>query len=139
MPFPLQKYAIATGWNVALGSLTNWENLSASGVYFKPVRGWGNYQDGIDRVRGDGLTGSDGDPSTAWDWVCYHAQYVYVRTTILNGSRSGKVTIYTVTDTPNTFVRMNAILILPQLTAIDWVGRKTRTIRLPFTRLEASS
>lgn len=139
MPFPLQKHLIAAGWNVALNSMTNWENLSVNGVYFKPVRSWGNFNDGVDRIRSDKRLYSEGEASTAWDWIGYHFQYAYLSTTYCNGGRSGKVTIYTLTNQPNTFARYNAMMILPRIDGIDWAGRVTRLIKIPFLDLEASS
>ena len=102
MPFPVQKHAIGVGYGVALASLTNWENLSASGLFFPGVRSWGNYRAGIARVRQDGTTYIAGSPSTAWDTLLWHVQYRYIQTTYCNSGFSGKVTIYTITNTPLT-------------------------------------
>lgn len=139
-PFPLQKHAIAGGHNVALNLLNLWEHHSVSGRYFLPVRSWGNYRKGIIRLRQDGKVARVGDPSTAWDWLCYHTQYKYLSTAYCNNDLTGNVTIYTITDTPNTFVRLNAILRLPDIPDIAWRGRQTQQlIRLEFSRLETPS
>jgi hypothetical protein len=137
MVFALQKHAIATGWNVALNSLTNWEAQSVNGIYFVGLRSWGNYRAGVSRLLSTGMTYIAGEPSTAWNTLLWHIHYRYIQTTYCNSAFSGKVTIYTITTTPSTYARFNAILTIPQLSEIDWVGRKTRAVQLQLTRLEA--
>jgi hypothetical protein len=139
MVFALQKHAIGVGYGVALASLTNWEAIVPSGtVRFNPVKSWGNYSPGILRKNSLGRVVTIGDPSTRWEWTgVYNKQFRYVMTTYCNSGYDGLVTIYTITDTPQTYARFNAILTLPQLTELDWRGRATRTVRLEFTRMEA--
>lgn len=136
MVFVLQKHAIGVGHGVALNSLTNWERLTAGGVYFRPVRSWGNYNDGVDRIRQDGRLYQTGEQSTAWDWICYHLQYAYVSTTYCNGGRDGDVTIYTITNTPQTYARFNAHLVLPKISETSWRGRAAK-LRIELLDLDA--
>lgn len=139
MAFPLQKHAIGVGYGVALASLVNWETITPGGtVPFSPVKAWGNYTKGVKRVRQDGMLYIAGDDSLGWLWTgVYHKQFAYVMTTYCNGGYTGKVTIYTITETPDTYARFNAILTLPLLSELDWQGRATRTVSLLFSRLAA--
>jgi hypothetical protein len=138
MVFALQKHAIGVGYGVALASLVNWESITPTGtVHFNPVKSWGNYKDGVPRKNSVGRIVMMGEKSTAWDWTgVYNKQFRYVMDTYCNGMYDGLVTIYTITSTPQTYARFNAILTLPQLTDVDWQGRATRRVRIELTRLE---
>lgn len=139
MVFALQKHAIGVGHGVALASLTNWESIKPTGApYFNPVKSWGNYKPGIFRKNGLGRLVTIGDPSTQWEWTgVYNKQFRYVMDTYCNGGYDGLVTIYTITDTPQTYARFNATLTLPRLTDVSWSGRATRTVMIDLTWLEA--
>lgn len=117
MAHPYYSYRLGVGHSVALGSLTNIETITPTGgTRFYPPDCYGSYNPGVAKVRTDGQLYFAGFPSVQWrfrrlTWV----QHRYLMTTYCSSGYSGKVTIYTTTDNPNTYARYNAIMVLPKL------------------------
>lgn len=122
MPVPQYSYMIGSGWNLPLGSLTNVELIKPPAErYFYPPSSFGSYDPGGAYTQLDGVTNYRGYASVVWDWrgqpggwITY-GQVEYFKTTFLNGSLSGKVTIYTKTATHNVYERYNAIATITKL------------------------
>ena len=114
----IYQYKIATGWNVASGSLVNIETIKATGDVrpFGPPDADGGYDDGILRIKGDGTGTLAGWAVVAWKFksITKNQRY-YLYYTINGGSLIGKVTINTVTTQPGTYTRYNALMVLPKL------------------------
>lgn len=113
----IYDFRIAPGWNVALGSLTNVENLPAqSGYSFIPPAIVPNYDPGIEKIVGNGGDYFSGYPGVPWffgDWR--GALWKYFYTTIGGGLWRSKVTIYTLTlPGSSTYTRYNAWMFLPK-------------------------
>jgi hypothetical protein len=108
------QYAIASGYSVALNSLTNIETISVSGRRFTAPKALGSFDPGIFRVRPDGTLYLAGYPSQRWLFeVITFAQYNYLRSTYCAGGYAGKVTVYTRPGT-EAYARYNAVLRLPK-------------------------
>lgn len=136
----LYDYRIAATWNVALNSLTNVESLvpSNSRRFYAPVSE-GLYDPGQYKIRGDGTIFLEGYPETVWRFdALHHLQYFYLRDTILSGAYAGKVTIYTRLAT-TTYSRMNAVMILPKPSELQWKPSGFPDVSIRMTRLAASS
>ena len=86
---------IAKGHNNFAG-LTNIELILVDRDYFLRVHDFPFYRKGQDRITGDGIIRGDGYDTTRWlaNGITF-AQWWYLYTTILGGSRSGNVTIKT--------------------------------------------
>lgn len=101
--------AIAAGWNNAAG-LALITSLSASSIPFLDVYTVGDYEEGLERNKANGITGYSGRASLNWKsdmlWI---PQWKYLRTTY-----AGKVTIRTWTDDTEEYNNFNAILRVPQ-------------------------
>lgn len=131
-------YAIAAGYNVALAGLSNWESLSAGGRRFYPPKMYGTFDPGIYRVRGDGTLYIAGFGSCTWLMdTLYYAQYRLLQTAYCNSGYSGKVTIYTQTDTPGTYARYNAVMTLKKHSESQTNFKVFEKEPIAFTRLEA--
>ena len=137
---PLQQYKIASGYNVASGSLVNVETIVPSGdqPFFSP-RASGLYDPGTERDRGDGTILYVGFAWLYWEFqVMTRAQLAYLRTTYCGGDWSGKVTINT-TLGGTTYSRMNAVMKLPKPVDSDGAFFAFKNYRAKMTRLVASS
>lgn len=108
-----QQDKIAAGWDVVSGSLTLLTSISVSG---QPIFGpevIRHYNPGIYKIQGNGLVKTIGYKSVKWHFgILTYDQWAYLSTTYCSGGYSGKVTVSTNLGT-STYVRMNAILILP--------------------------
>lgn len=138
-PIPNFGYKIGVGYNVALGSLVDISSITPSGdMPFASPEVLPHFDPGLENVRGDGLTSYSGFQKISWSFgFLTYPQWVYLSSTYCNNSLSGKVTIYTTLATLS-FVRMNAILILPKPTSLqaeNWYKKAS----VDFTRLVASS
>lgn len=136
------NYAIASGWNVAANSLVNIETIKPTGdiYYFFAPKAYGYYDPGKRTVRGDGTITVVGFPTVAWIWdVVTRLQHEYLIATYSTGGNtySGKVTINTRLGT-STYVRMNAVIIIPKPIESDGPTYAFRNYRVEFTRLVAS-
>lgn len=111
-------FRIATGWNVALGSLTNVEALpKQSGYRFFPPTIVPGYDDGEERFPGDGSLYLEGYPFVPWFMGDFrYPLWSYFFLTINAGLRRNKVTIYTPLYPGGSPVRRNAWMHLPKPT-----------------------
>ncbi len=137
---PLQSYMIASGYNVALGSLTNIENIKPTNdQYFWSPRASGLYNPGSERDRGDGTLLLVGFAWQYWEFgALTRAQLDYLRTTYCASGWSGKVTIYT-TLGGVAYSRMNAVMKLPAPVDSDGAFYAYKAYKVKMTRLVASS
>lgn len=112
---PIYQYKIASGYNVAAGSLVNIESITpTSDVAFVAPQVLGTFDPGKYIIRGDGTLYLTGFPTQQWLFSALtRLQLAYLRTTYCSGGWSGLVTINTrLGDTP--YVRYNAVMILPK-------------------------
>jgi hypothetical protein len=125
-------YRIAANWGVALGSLTNIEDITPStDRAFAPPEGFGNFSSGLQVIRTDGTIYLAGYASTVWNFeVLTRKQYEYLSTTYCGGSVSGKVTIYTRTA-HSTYTRYNAIIVLPPKDSLEGSRRYEAWLNVP--------
>lgn len=139
MPTIWQDYRIGAGYNVALGSLVNIESITPVGDQrFLVVNSFGSYDPGAARVRADGTIYLAGYATVLWRLAALtFKQYEYLSTTYCSGGISGKVTIYTRLNAIGTYVRCNAILILPKLAELDKRVSAFANTALTFTRVVA--
>lgn len=110
-------YRIGAGNDLALGSLTNIEDITPSGdVAFYAPEVLASYDPGIRRIRGNGSLYHAGYPNQTWTWKrMTRKQYAYLRATYCSGGYDGPVTIYTrFGDDADTYVRCNARMIVPK-------------------------
>ena len=136
---PRYDYRIAAGHNVPLANLVNIETIIPSGDRrFYPPRSFGTYSPGAIRVRADGRLYFAGFPSLTWKFsILTIAQFKYLQTTYCNNSYSGKVTIYTKLDDNSTYVRCNAIMVLPVLNTLDTSAfRVFKDVNIEMRRIE---
>ncbi len=132
------QYAIASGYNVALAGLANWESLLAGGRYFYPPQGFGSFNPGIYRVRGDGTLYIAGFGEIEWVMRYFlYAQHRLLMTSYCNTGYSGKVTIYTKTDNASAYARYNAVMVLPKLSESQTNFKILENYKIRFTRMEA--
>lgn len=118
---PIQEYMIAAGHNIPLNNLINIETIKppADARYFFLLQAIGNYNPGNPNVRGDGLYGFNGKPSTVWFFpIMTRKQLSYARTTWANGGWSGPVTIYS-TMGDESYARYNADFLISLYTVMD--------------------
>lgn len=135
---PLSQYAIASGYNVPLDALTNWETLTAGGRRFYAPQAFGSFDPGIYRIRGDGTLYIAGFGSLTWTMRYFlYAQHRYLMTAYCTGGYSGKVTIYTKTSNAAAYERYNAVMILPKLSESQPNFAILENYQIKFTRLEA--
>lgn len=138
-------YAIAAGYDVALVSLIRLTSVIATGdtMPFRAPSARGYYEQGKELTTLDGIAFYGGYALTGWFWAAMSwPQYVYLYSTILGGSFSGPVTIYTrlgPLGSADTYYRMNAVLTLPQITAIDGKFYAPRKILASLTRLRTAA
>lgn len=119
MPEYTIEAAIAPGWDNEAG-LTLITALSASSIPFIEVYNVGDYEEGEERFKANGVTGYSGKPSLTWvSGFLWLPQWKYLRTTY-----AGYVTIRTWTD-DTVYANYNAILRVPQLRQFD----KTNEVR----------
>ena len=133
-------YRIAANHGVALGSLTNIENITPSSdrAFFYP-KGSPFYNVGNIKIRGDGKGYTSGFASIEWECaVLTRAQYLYLKTTYCAGGYSGFVTIYTRTG-GTAYTRYNAVIHVPKEVDIETQWRQTayEDVKILFTRLVA--
>lgn len=134
-------YRIAAGWNVALGSLINVEAITPSGEpTFKAPDVFGRYDPGVLKIRGDGTGYHSGFGMITWYFAgLTRGQFRYLQETYCSNGYWGKVTIYTRLDTPGTYTRYNAVMLLPKLSDSQKRSAAWQDIYIRMTRLAASS
>lgn len=138
------SYALASGHDVALGSLTNIENITPTGgKRFYAPKAYGLQDEGIIRILGNKLDYHAGSPFVIWrfdalSWL----QYEYLKLTYcggINGLR-GKVTVNTRTNiTSATYTRYNAIMVLPKRIDVDGQFYAMRGVDVLMTGLTTPS
>jgi hypothetical protein len=143
MTGPFYQYKLASGWNVAAGSLVNIESIKPTGdtYYFFAPKAYGFYDPGQRKVRGDGTILMVGFPLVTWEFdVITRLQHEYLIATYSTGGNtySGKVTINTRLGT-STYVRYNAVMIIPKPIEADGATYAFRNYRVLFTRLAAAA
>ncbi len=128
------QFKIAAGWDVSAGSLVNIETIKpTSSKLFYPPDVYPGYDNGQENFTGAGMVAYNGFPAVPWRFmILYKPQWLYLYQTINGGSNTGKVTINTLTNNNNTYVRLNAIMTLPKLSTtqknFDDVGPYTVTM-----------
>ena len=109
-----QSNKIAKGADNIAG-LTNLEAIAVSSRYFPVVSDLGKWSEGTGIIRGDGQSQDQGFQSTAWAMGSITLdQYLWVKSTLLRGQRSGWVTIQTRKHDRSRWVIANAILDIKQ-------------------------
>lgn len=137
-------YRIASGYNTALVSLTNIENITPpGGKAYRAPKAYGLQDEGVIKILGNGLDYHSGFPFVIWRFdVLSWVQYEYLKTTYcggINGLR-GKVTIYTRTNyTSNTYTRYNAVIVLPKRIDTDGEFYAPKRVDVLMTRLATPS
>lgn len=109
-------YALAPGWN-NIDDLVVIEGLAPFGeTPIQAFRGWATYDPGQFVIRGDGTLYISGYPTAQWifGWLSRDQLY-YFQTTYGNAGYSGKVTVATTSDIPDTLTIYNAVLIIDKL------------------------
>lgn len=130
--------AIAAGYNNAV-NLAAIEAITPPGdrPFFTP-RAFGLFDPGQFRIRGDGTVYTAGYPTAQWLFSAItQAQVRYLMETYCANGYSGKVTIRTRTDDPDTYTNYNAVLLLPKLSESDKKFAKFRNYGMTFVRLVA--
>lgn len=133
-------YQLAVGHNNAAG-LTNVETTIPSYQTHQTFfpRGRGMFDDGILRVRSDGLLYTAGFASFVWEVdVLEYAQWAYLQTTYTTGGNtySGQVTART-RLIGGTYANYNATMILPKPPDEDKKFVAMRNVEIRFTRAVA--
>lgn len=137
---PFYNYLIGAGWNVALGSLVNIENIKPTGDRkFTAPRALQLYDEGERHIRGNGLLFSAGFAVQPWLFNgLTRAQYDYLSSTYCSSGFSGKVTIYT-RWTGQSGGRYNAVMVLPKPADLGDGIAVYKEVRVLMTRLTPSS
>ncbi len=135
-----QGYKIASGSNVAIGSMSDITTLKPTGdEFFADPKVLPLYNDGILKIAGDGSTYIQGYAVQPWFWTrLTFKQYDYLRDTFCAGGLSGNVTVLVNVAGDATLTRMNAVLIMPKpsdLKGFPWY----QGVTVNFTRLRAAS
>lgn len=114
---PQFSYKLASGLNVASGSLVNIETIKPTGdKYFYAPEVYGSYRSGLRKVRLNDLDFLAGYPSLIWKFdYMTRAQLRYLMDTYCSSGLSGLVTINTTTNNTTTYARLNAVMHLPDL------------------------
>lgn len=115
---PVYQFKIGSGWNVPAGSLVNIETIKPTGdVLFYPPESYGSFDPGDEKDKTNSLTFHSGYDELKWTWrgKITRKQARYLMDSYCGGGYSGTVTINTPTDTPDTYVRKNAVMKLPKL------------------------
>lgn len=112
---PIYDYRLAANYNVALGSLVNIENITATGDKFKfhppQAYGFGTPGQRVGRLTGVGFR--RGFPYTGWLFgFMSRNQYDYLSATYCGGTLEGTITIYTRVG-KLAYARYNAVMSLP--------------------------
>lgn len=138
-------YAIAAGYDIALGSLIRLTSVIATGdLYpFRAPAARGYYEQGKEQTTLDGIACYGAYSLTGWFWAAMsYPQYCYLYNTPLAGSFSNEVTILTrlgPLGSADTYYRMNAVMTLPQLTAIDGKFYAPKKVLASLTRLRTAA
>lgn len=135
-----QQYKIAAGYNVAAVSLVNIESISVGGKKFVAMRSFGTHDPGVLRVLGDGTDYAAGFKYVEW-WFAgvTFAQYLYLKTTYAAGGYRGKVTINVKIDDIDTYVRRNAIIVLPKEAELEKKLNAYSLVKIGFVRVKPTS
>lgn len=135
-----EGYKIASGYNVALGSLVDIETITpSSDEPFAGPQVIALYDDGLLAVRGDGLITIRGFASVTWRFGrMTYAQYAYLKATYCGGGLSGLVTILTALGSA-TKVRMNAAMTLKKPVDLHAEVWYRAPIDVVFTKLETAA
>lgn len=135
---PLYDYRIASGYNVALASLSNIETLADSdGKKFRAPYAIASYDPGVFRIRGDGTIYTAGYGTLVWLFaVLTRQQWNKLSADYCAGGYSGKVTVYTRTVS-NTYARFNAVLHLRKLSESERRIKHLSNYEVRLTRMVA--
>jgi len=135
-----ELYALASGYNVPLGSLVKITSIIPGGdEAFAGPAGIAHYDPGLVKINGDGTIRLIGFAKVIWlEGFLTYAQLPYLSTTYCSGGLTGPVTIYTTLGTP-TFVRMNALMTLPKPTDLQSRMSWYTKAGIAFTRLKPAS
>lgn len=110
----IYDYRIGVGYNVALGSLTNIEDITPTNdIAFAPPNAISTYSPGIRRTRTDSRDYFAGKKTCSWVFsMLTWKQVEYLMDTYCNSLYDGPVTIYTRAGR-TTYARFNALMKLP--------------------------
>lgn len=133
------QHAIAAGYNVALNSLANIEQIKPGGdpYYFvaPQVIPHGSPGERIGRLTGVGFR--RGFAYVDWLFaVMTRLQYEYLKTTYASGGYSGLVTVFT-TVSGSTYARYNAVIDIPETEAVPDGFYVYQKIPIRFSHLVA--
>lgn len=131
-----QLYAIASGHDQTLNSLSNIETISVNGYKFVVVgRARGSYKRGRREITGRGGDAWNGYQTTQWVMAgLFYAQLTYLRDTYCGGEWSGEVTIYT-TLGGDTYYRCNATMRLDNPGDADGYFYAVKNYPIRMTRI----
>lgn len=135
----LYGYKIYPGWNNA-GSLIDIQSITPPGDKpFNAPQGYSSWDDGMLRVRADGVIYVTGFKQFAWRFgVLTAAQYRYLVSTYATDTDgySGPVTVAT-RGRAGTFANYNATINIPKLPDLTRKYLSYRDVDIPFTRVVA--
>ncbi len=137
----LQQYKIAAGYNVSANSLVNIESIiPSSDRNFFVLRSFGTYDPGVIRIKSDGLDYEAGYPSIQWVFsVMTFAQYKYLKDTYCSGRYRGATTINTKLNDNTSYVRRNAIIVVPKEFELTKHLNGYENVPIGFTRIRTAS
>jgi len=132
------QLAIAAGYNNAI-ALAAIEAITPPGDRpFVAPRALGLYDPGQFRIRGDGTLYTAGFASAQWLFSAItQLQVRYLMETYCANGYSGKVTVSTRTDDPDSYANYNAVMLLPKLSESDKKFARFRNYAATFTRMTA--
>jgi hypothetical protein len=132
-----QGLKLAAGFDVALGSLVDITTITpTSDEPFADPKELPLYDDGILKIRGDGLVTTQGFATVVWMFTrATYAQYRWLRTQYCSNGLSGPVTILTRLGGSTSTTRMNAIMVLPKPSEVKSEFRYQQ-LNVRFTRLK---
>lgn len=134
-----ELYAIAAGYNVALGSLVLISSINpGDGDTYDPPKGLPLFDDGQVEARLDGHLSTQGyNEVTLFFTRLSYLQYSYWKSTYCNGGLSGEVTVL-LTLGSSSFVRKNSIMHIKKPKELDSEYRY-KNVEITFTKLEDPS
>lgn len=135
-------YAWATGYDIALLSLTTITTITASGdaLPFKEPACRGYYDPGSDRVRTDGISIFPGYGFSKLVWAAMTwNQYQYIYTTLLGNAYSGPVTVLMRVNAADAYSRMDAVFWLPPPIKTDGKWYAPKKVECELRRLRTAA
>lgn len=127
-------YGITSGWNDEAGIETITE-IAVAGKPFLSIQGIGQYDAGEEQVKLSGLVDDVGFAAFEWlSTVMALAQWSLIIGTVLNGRRSGRVTVRTRLN-DGTWVTRNAILTMQKKPGESRVNEYYTDVIWRFTRV----